>query len=58
MSMTLVELKEQLAKKLDEVTLLEVLDISAEELVEAFTDKIEERFNLLVRDMDAEEWQD
>lgn len=44
MSLTLVELKEKLIK-LDEVTLLEVLEISSEDLVERFVDVIEERFD-------------
>lgn len=55
--MTLPELKAAIAQKLDEVTILEMLDISADELVEAFSDKIEERFNTLVKEMDTEEWQ-
>lgn len=46
MSLTLVELKEKLIK-LDEVTLLEVLEISSEDLVERFIDVIEERFDEL-----------
>ena len=44
--MTFAELSEQL-KQLDELTLLEVLDISAEDIVERFADKIEERFENL-----------
>lgn len=40
MSLTFEEVKERL-KKLDEVTLLEVLDISSEDLVERFEDLIE-----------------
>ena len=43
---TFAELSERL-KQLDEITLLEVLDISAEEIVERFTDKIEDRFENL-----------
>jgi hypothetical protein len=43
--MTLEELKEYLTKNVNEVDLLEVLDISAEELVEVFSDKIEENFD-------------
>lgn len=38
---TLAEIKEQL-KQLDEVTLLELLGISAEDLVDRFNDVIEE----------------
>lgn len=58
MSMTIEELKTKLAQELDEVTLLELLDISAEELVQAFHDKIEDNFNKLVREMDEDTWLD
>ncbi len=37
-------------KQIDEVTLLEILDISAEELVERFGDRIEERWDRLQED--------
>ena len=39
-------------EKLDEVTLLEVLDISSEELVSKFQDKIEDNFEELSEDLD------
>lgn len=39
--LTLEELKERLAM-IDEVTLMELLDIHSDELVEAFQDRIEE----------------
>lgn len=45
---TLEELKARLARECDEVTLLELLEIDAEELVEVFVDKIEARFTKLV----------
>lgn len=48
--LTLEELKERLAG-LDEVTLMEVLDIHSDELVEAFEDKIEEEQDKLKRMM-------
>lgn len=51
MSLTLEELKERL-KKLDEITLLEVLDISSEEIVERFEDLIEEKFDDLEEDFE------
>ena len=47
---TLDELKERLAS-LDEVTLMEVLDIHSDELVEAFEDRIEENIDKLKRMM-------
>ena len=48
MELTLEELKERLAG-LDEVTLMELLDIHSDELVEAFEDKIEEEQDKLKR---------
>ena len=54
MSLTLEEIKERL-KRLDEITLLEVLDISSEELVERFTDVIEEKSDELEEDLEEEE---
>ena len=38
--------------KLDEITLLEVLNISSEELVDRFADKIEDKFDELEIDLD------
>lgn len=46
MSDTLVELKEKL-KSLDEVLLMELLEVSSEDLVEQFSDRIEERMEEL-----------
>ena len=46
--LTLEELKEKL-KSLDEVTLLEILEIYSDEIVEAFEDKIEEEQDKLKR---------
>lgn len=54
MSLTLEEIKERL-KRLDEITLLEVLDISSEELVERFSDVIEEKSDDLEEDLEEEE---
>ena len=41
MSLTLEEVKERL-KRLDEITLLELLDVDSEQLVETYSDIIEE----------------
>ena len=41
--MNLAELKLRIQETLDEVSILELLDIHADELVEAFSDKIEEK---------------
>lgn len=48
MEVTLEELKERLAS-LDEITLMEILDIHSDELVEAFEDKIEDNIDKLKR---------
>lgn len=46
MTITLIDLQEKL-KQLDEITLLELLDISSEEIVERFIDLIEDSFEKL-----------
>jgi hypothetical protein len=51
MSLTLRDIMERMAR-LDEITLLEVLDISSEEIVERFADKIENKFEELEIDLD------
>jgi len=43
MSLTLEELKEAVLDRLDADDLIDILDISAEELLEAFTDRLEEK---------------
>lgn len=55
---TLEEMKERLAK-FDELTILELLDISSEELVEFLTDQISFKYDQLLEylddgDMDSE----
>lgn len=52
--MTLRELQEYIAKNVNEVDLLELLDISSEELVEVFSDKIEDKFDKLIIDLELE----
>jgi hypothetical protein len=51
MSLTLRDIMERMAK-LDEITLLEVLNISSEEIIERFADKIEDKFEELEIDLD------
>lgn len=51
MSLTFEELKEKL-KRLDEITLLELLDISSDDLVERFYDIIEDNQLKLKRMLD------
>jgi hypothetical protein len=50
-TLTLPELKERL-KSLDEVILLELLDIASEDLVETFSDIIENNYNRLLKEVD------
>jgi len=52
---TFPELAERL-KQVNEVDLLELLDVSSEELVERFQDRIEERYEILVEEFDTDEW--
>ena len=48
MELTLEEMKEKLSG-LDEVTLMEILEVHSDELVEAFEDRIEENIDKLKR---------
>lgn len=50
MSLTLEEVKERLAM-LDEITLMELLDIHSDELVEAFEEKIEDNIDKLAKEV-------
>lgn len=51
MPLTFEEVKEKL-KRLDEITLLEVLEISSEDLVENFGDKIEDKIEVLAEELE------
>lgn len=51
MSLTIYELQDRL-KEIDELSLLEILDISSEEIVDRFIDTIEEKFLILVKDFE------
>lgn len=55
MSRTLEELKERLASTIDETTILEILEIKAEDLLNRFEDRLDERFDDLCRDAFPEE---
>jgi hypothetical protein len=48
------EIKEKLKVACDEITILEVLDISIEELLDRFEDKIELHLELLSRDFEGD----
>jgi hypothetical protein len=52
--LTLVEIMERL-KMIDETSLLEILDIHSDEIVERFADKIEERYDSLAEEFQTEE---
>lgn len=54
MSCTLDELMERLAERLDPEEILELLQITTEELVGAFEDKIRENFDRLEEEMYGE----
>lgn len=51
MQLTLEELKERLADRLDEITLLELLNITSYDLVERFADIIEDNYDKLQKEI-------
>jgi hypothetical protein len=51
MSLTLREIQERLMQ-LDEISLLEILNITSEDLVERFADKIEDRADNLEEELE------
>ena len=53
--LTLVELKQRMADRLNPDELVEILNISSEELVDAFADKIEERLDHFLTEFDDDE---
>jgi len=55
MAVTLPELKQKLIEMYDEVSLLEILQISAEDIVERFDDRIEEKYDDLIEELEEEE---
>ena len=50
MSLTLQELKDRISHECDEVTILELLEIDGEMIVERFEDVIETRYEQLVEE--------
>lgn len=52
MSYTLREIMSRL-KQLDEITLMEVLEISSEDLIERFVDRVEERQDQLEQEVEG-----
>jgi hypothetical protein len=57
MSMTLADLVEKL-KLFDEITLMEILEITSEDLVERFTDKILDKADGLEAELEEEDLSD
>lgn len=55
--LTIHDLKEKL-KQLDEITLMEELEISSEDLVERFEDHIEVKFERLCKEYEEDEEDD
>ena len=51
MQLTLEELKERLAERLDEITLLELLNITSYDLVERFSDLVEDNYDKLQKEI-------
>jgi len=54
MSLSFSEIKERLMR-LDEVDLCEVLEISSEDLVNRFSDKIEDKIDYFEKDLEDED---
>ena len=57
MPLTDEEIKERL-KMLDEISLLEILEISSEDIVDKFSERIEKRADYFIKDLEDEEWDD
>ena len=57
MTLTPKDIAERL-KLLPETDLLEILEISSEEIVDRFSDKIEDRESYFIGDLDDEEWEE
>lgn len=54
MAITLTELVTKLATYYDEVSLLEILNINSFDLVERFSDRIEEKYDSLLEEFEEE----
>jgi hypothetical protein len=54
MTITLVELQEQLAARFDEVTLLELLNINSYDLIEMFAERVEDNYEKLLAELEEE----
>jgi predicted methyltransferase len=50
--LTLEELKTKLVERFDEVLLCDILEITTEDLVKAFPEKIEDKYDILADELD------
>jgi hypothetical protein len=55
MTLTLQEISKKLAEQYDEITLLEILNIDSFDLVEAFFDRVEERYEYFNKELTTDE---
>lgn len=55
MSLLLPELTDRLAQRFDIVTLLELLDVTSEQLLEAFQDRVAEKYEFLTEQLEESE---
>jgi hypothetical protein len=55
MTLTLQEITKKLAEQYDEVTLLEILNINSYDLVEAFFDRIEDKYEYFNNELTTDE---
>lgn len=53
MALTLEELKEKVKEQINEVDLLEILEVTSEDLVDRFDDIIEEKYDILLEIVDV-----
>jgi len=53
MVLTLEELKEKVKEQINEVDLLEILEVTSEDLVDRFDDLIEEKYDILIEIVDV-----
>jgi hypothetical protein len=50
--MTFKDLCYRLANRLDEITLMELLEVTSEDLVQKFSDRIEDNYDYLVSELE------
>ena len=55
MPLLLPELTDRLAQRFDIVTLLELLDVTSEQLLEAFQDRVSERYDYLTEQLEEQD---